>query len=105
MLERFDRASELLGDDPSPSPRASIEAFDTSGRRPEELLRAFEILRGTAAEGTSDGRSRTVAASLAASAADAELAKVSSAPSRWRRSADGRIARSASTSSVRCYGP
>ena len=75
VLDRLARAASGT-DGASPSPEASIEAFDTLGRRPEELLRAFEILRGTPDEGTPDGRLRAIAAALAASAADAELAKV-----------------------------
>ena len=74
VLDRLARAAPGT-DGASPSPEASIEAFDTPGRRPEELLRAFEILRGTPDEGTPDGRLRATAAALAASAADAELAK------------------------------
>ena len=78
VLERLARAGEERGTNATlPSLAASVDAFRTLGSRPEELLRAFEILRADAAgEGDPDERLALVAATLAASAADAELAKV-----------------------------
>ena len=78
LLERV-REHALAGGRPAPLPSlgVAVAAFETVGHRPEDLLRALEIL-GTSvdADGDPDLLLPPIAATLRESAVDVELAKV-----------------------------
>jgi len=65
----------LLGDK-VPSVAAAQEAFKTIGSRPEELMKALNVLRGLPAGANPDEHLPTIAQALAAAAADVELQKI-----------------------------
>ncbi len=60
----------------TPSTAVTEEAFKTMGHRPEELMKALNVLRGLPAGTAPDEHLPTIAQSLSATATDLELQKV-----------------------------
>jgi len=60
----------------TPSLAVTAEAFKRMGSRPEELLKALNLVRGLPAEANPDEHLPTIAEALGASAADLEIRKI-----------------------------